>query len=112
MANVKLPRGGFDRFLEQERTPVCTVATLLTTAAGWVILILDLLHGPRDWGALAQVFVIGFVLVVGSLMNAVLGGIGWRRGEYGCGTLAMCGIGVWFATVILVYSFRGNSLWR
>lgn len=64
-----------DGFLEQDKSPVFTSIAALTAVIGWVIIVMDLLHTPRDWGGLAQGLLLLFILVVGSLFNALMGWI-------------------------------------
>jgi hypothetical protein len=100
-----------DGFLEQEKTPVFTSIATVTAVIGWVIIVMDLLHTPRDWGGLAQGFLLLFILVVGSLFNAIIGGIAASRGEYCGGRVAVLGIGLWFLTFSVFYLARGKHFW-
>jgi len=72
---------------------------------------MDLLHTPNNWGDLAQLFLLLFILVVGSLFNAIVGGIAASRGEYCGGRVAAFGIGLWFLTFAVFYLARGEHIW-
>jgi hypothetical protein len=99
-------RGILDNFLEQETTPVFIAIAVAATVLGWVIIVMNLLHKARDWGGLAQMFVLLFTLVGGSLFNAVIGAIASSRGEYCGGRVAALGIALWFLTVGVLYWVR------
>lgn len=72
-----------DRFLEQKRTPVFTALSLLTTVQVWVAVIAVSLNTPRDpVGPLAQFYILIFVLLLGLVINTVLGSIAAYRDEY------------------------------
>jgi hypothetical protein len=99
MVSAKRQRSALDRFLEQERTPVYTAVSILSTVVVWAIITMDCLTKPRDWGGLAQTFLLVFALVVGSLINIVLGVKAFSRGEYCGGRISAVGIALWFLTV-------------
>ena len=98
-----------DNFLEQERTPVFTAIAAGTTVLAWVIIVMNLLHKARDWGGLAQGFLLLFILVAGSLFNAIIGAIAASRGEYCGGRVAALGIAFWFLTVGVLYWARAPA---
>ena len=102
-------RGILDNFLEQETTPVFTAIAVGATVLGWVLIVINLLHKARDWGGLAEGFALLFILVVGSLFNAVIGAIASSRGEYCGGRVAALGIVVWFLTVGVLYWGRAPA---
>jgi hypothetical protein len=104
-------RSMLDRFLEQERTPACTGVVALTTVVVWSVVFFDLLHQPRDWGGLAQGFLLVFVLLLGLIVNTIVGGMAARRGEYWGGRIAAFGVALWFLTVFIFFGARGNRLW-
>ncbi|MBS1856399.1 MAG: hypothetical protein JST11_13615 [Acidobacteria bacterium] len=76
-----------------------------------MIIVLDLLTKPREWSGLAQGFLLVLVLVLGSLINAIIGRIAVSRGEYCGGRIAVLGICLWFLTVAAFFFMRGNRLW-
>lgn len=98
------------RLLEQERTPVYTAVSILTTVLVWAIIMMDCLTKPRDWGGLAQAFLLAFALVVGSLINIVLGVKAFSRGEYCGGRISAVGIALWFLTVAIFQITRVGLL--
>jgi hypothetical protein len=99
MVSAKRQQSFLDRFLWQERTPVYTAVSILTTVIVWAIITMDCLTKPRDWGGLAQAFSLVFALVAGSLINIVLGVKAFSRGEYCGGRISAVGIALWFMTV-------------
>lgn len=111
MVSAQRQRRFLARWLEQEKTPICTVASILATVVVWVIITLDLLTKPEGWGGLAQLFALVFLLVLGSLINFTLGCIAHTRGEYGGGRIAVLGTMLWFLTVAAFFFIRGNRLW-
>ena len=96
-----------DGFLEQEKTPGFTAASMLTTIVVWVFVTVDLLQRP-NWGSLGLLVL---PLFLGSLINLVVGSVAAARGEYCGGRIAALGIGLWYLTVLIVYLVRGNRLW-
>jgi hypothetical protein len=104
-------RSILDKFLEQEKTPVFTVVSLLITILVWGVVFIDLLHKPRDWGGIAQLFILIFVLLLGIAINSVVGGIAAYRGEYCGGRIAAVGVALWFLTILIFFRVRGNRLW-
>ncbi|HXB69732.1 MAG TPA: hypothetical protein VNY05_15885 [Candidatus Acidoferrales bacterium] len=100
-----------DSFLEQENTPVFTSIAAVTGVIGWGIIAMDLLTTPRDWGGLAQGFLLVFILTAGSLFNVIVGAIAVSRGEYCGGRVAALGIGLWFLTAAVFYLVRGGRFW-
>jgi hypothetical protein len=99
MVSVQKQRSFLEGFLKQERTPLYTVVSFLMTVIVWAAITLDCLTGPRDWGGLAQAFLLVLALVIGTLINIVLGAIAFSRGEYCGGRLSAIGIALWFVTV-------------
>jgi hypothetical protein len=112
MGVEKRRRSLLDRFLEQERNPVLTITSALTTALVWMVIVMDLLHTPKDLGDLAELALLVLAFVVGTLINAIAGAFAFSRREYLGGRVAALGIVLWFLTVALVFFVRGNRLWR
>jgi hypothetical protein len=104
--SMKTRPTSLDRFLEQERTPVCTAASILTTVLVWAIVMLDCLTRPRDWSGLAQFFLLVVSLTVGSLINISLGLIGLSRHEYRSGHVSLVGIAMWLLTIAALWLAR------
>lgn len=104
-------RSFLDRFLEQQKTPVCTAIAALTTVLVWSIVFFDLLHQPHDWSGLAQGFVLVVVLFLGLIANSVAGVLAAKRGEYWGGRIAAFGAALWLLTVFLFFRVRGDRLW-
>jgi hypothetical protein len=104
-------RSFLDRFLEQEKTPVCSALAALTTILVWSIVFFDLLHRPHDWGGLAQGFLLVAVLFLGLIANSIVGVLAARRGEYWGGRIAALGAALWLLTVLVFVRVRGNRLW-
>ena len=96
---VKRQRSFLDRFLEQERTPVYTSLSMLTTVIVWVIITLDCLTNSHGWGVLVQIFLLLVVLAVGSPLNIVFGLLATSRGEYCGGRVSAIGIALWLLTL-------------
>jgi hypothetical protein len=71
----------FHRFLDQERTPVCTSISLLTTVFVLFVMILVPSFTYRDWGAPAAYMFTWLVVVFGVVANKHRGSlrIGARR---------------------------------
>jgi hypothetical protein len=101
MVSANRQQSFLDRFFEQERTPVYTAVSILTTVLVWAIITMDCLTKPRDWGGLAQALLLVFALVMGSLINIVLGVKAFSRGEYCGGRISAVGIALWFLTVAI-----------
>jgi hypothetical protein len=100
-------RSTLDKFLEQEKAPIFTAVSLLTTVVVWVVVIADILYKPHDpVGPLARFYILILLLLVGLLINAVVGGIAASRGEYCGGRIAAVGIALWLVTTLLLYRNR------
>src|SRR5437660_12049701 len=85
MPSNKRRRSSLDKFLEQKKTPVFTAMSVVRTVIVWMIVVMDLLYTARDWGGLAQLFLLMSVLTVGSIINSAFGGTASFGGEY-CGS--------------------------
>ena len=89
-----------EKFLKQERLPVCTRISLFTTVAVEMFLLFAGWSLPgAGFGRLGIVLSAGLVVVVGLIANTVAGSIAHERGEYWGGRIATSGIAVWLATI-------------
>jgi hypothetical protein len=107
MSPHKRRRRFIDGFLDQETTPACTAASVLTTVGIWIVVALDLVR-TGDWGSFGLLIT---ALFFGSLLNVVLGSVAAARGEYCGGRIAALGILLWYLTVLTFYVARGGRLW-
>jgi hypothetical protein len=94
----------FERILNQERTPVWTVISLLTTVLVEAAIILIVLTAQTDaWGRLGACILIGLAGAVGFLVNCIAGSKAAKRGEYLGGRIATVGIAIWVVTVLGIF---------
>ena len=94
------------RFLEQERTPAFTGISLFTTALVWLLVVVLLVHKPGAWAEMAQLAALLVLIVLGMLVNGVLGAVAHARGEYCGGWIAGLGVAVWFLTLFMLAVLR------
>src|SRR5436190_23130077 len=91
---------GLNRFLDQERAPVSTAVSCLTTLAVEVVILLAARSVPSAGFAAAGVaFLTGLLVLGGIAINIVLGSVAHSRGEYGGGWIAAAGIAIWLLTI-------------
>jgi hypothetical protein len=92
-----------DRLWHQERAPGFTGISLFTTVGVEIsiLLIAEALPGSGTNG-LGGIALGVFLILVGSVVNAVAGiGAHWRR-EYWGGRIAGIGAAAWFATILVL----------
>lgn len=92
-------RTEFEKFLDQKRTPVFTVISVLLTVIVWVLIVMLVLWRPRDWGGPIQGLATVLVVVVGTLLNGFAGALASSRGEHRGGQIAGGGVVLWFVTL-------------
>jgi hypothetical protein len=96
-----------DKILSQERSPVCTGISLLTTV---VIEALALfLFGAARHAELAGVGFGPLVLLLiafGCKINVTMGLVGYMRQELWCGRIAVMCIVVWLSTLVGIANLR------
>ena len=105
------PSGGgkstiFHRFLDQERTPVFTTISLLTTVFVLFVMILVPSFTYRDWGAPAAYIFTLLVVVFGAAANIIVGFCASVRGEYCGGRIAAMGMALWLVTGVVLSAIR------
>jgi hypothetical protein len=91
----------FQKLFAQERTPVCTAISVLTTVLVDVYL---LTFRNIDWGPFGGAFALvftGLVVLVGLAVNLIVGDIAQSRQEYWGGRIANVGITLWLLTIAL-----------
>lgn len=98
----------FQKILEQERNPVFTAISVLTTFLVWIAVIVLTLHDLNGFAALVQFPLTVIVLLIGFVINGVAGLIASSRGEYLGGQIASLGIILWFVTLCGLMALRGR----
>jgi hypothetical protein len=91
------------KYFDQERNPVCTGISLVTTVAIEVVLFFAADALPHaGFGAIGVYLLAALAVIVGVVTNLVLGSIAVRRGEYRGGHIAEAGIFVWLVTILVL----------
>jgi uncharacterized delta-60 repeat protein len=98
------------KFLDQERTPVCTAVSFLTTVAIEAVMLVVVQSLPRaGLGGILFIPLTGVLLLAGITINIAAGIEARRRGEYWGGRIAVGGIALWFVTI---FGFIALSRYR
>ena len=89
----------WNRFLHQERIPVFTVISLVTTVAVEAVVVL--FSGPAGgYAAIGAWGITYFMVFVGFIINIVAGWGAYRRREFWGGRIAVFGMVTWVATLV------------
>jgi hypothetical protein len=94
------------RFLEQKRAPIFTGVSLLTMVLVLPLVIVLLVQKPEAWGELAQLAALVLLMIIGMLIDGIVGSIAHARREYCGGWIAALGVVVWVLTLVIVTTLR------
>jgi riboflavin transporter FmnP len=96
------------RIFEQERTPVFTAISFLTTVLALAVIIVMPFLKYRDWGGIVALVFPWLALQAGLIVNCIAGVAAHARGEYLGGRIAAIGAALLLITEFGFLAFR----WR
>jgi hypothetical protein len=92
-------RMSWNKFLHQERIPVCTVISVVTTVAVEAVVVLCS-GSAAGYAAIGAWVITYFMVFVGVIINIVAGWGAYRRRECWGVRIAIFGMATWFATLV------------